>query len=209
MSTRTLDSSIIQILIRNNIIQQSLHLRSSPDIIGDFSFALKTAIQENDFGLFVSPQSKDDLWATEAVVFLSRDKMAGVAVWPDGNIGALFHNKNSRVRPARPELLLAALSNGGNKLDCFDGMLAQFYGDAGFLPVARTVFDYEFAPRGWRNEWGTPDIIFWIHNGDDPRIVASMYGKYPKITASMLNTLPVFQTYDEAYNYRDSLLTKK
>ena len=206
MSSRTIEQDITKILINNGIICKSLHLRTSPNILGDFSASLNRAIQVNEYGPFVSPQTVSDLHDTNATVFLSRDKMAGVAIWPDGNIGALFHNKNSRIRPARPELLLTALAYGGRKLDCFNGTLARFYGAAGFIPVARVAFDQQFAPDRWREDWGTPDIIFWRHNGDSALDAAKNYGNYPSITANKLQELPLLPTYEEAYSYRDSLI---
>ena len=206
MSEGIVDPLIFRILAQNGIINKRLYLRTSPDIFSDFSDALNNAIQENEYGPFVSPQSATDLRDANATVFLSRDKMAGVSVWPDGNIGALFHHKDSRIRPARPELLLTALSYGGCKLDCFNGVLAIFYGSAGFIPVARVLFDYQYAPVDWKAEWGTPDIIFWCHNGNSPLTVARNYGKYAPISNHMLDTLPVFPTYEDAYKYRDSLI---
>lgn len=208
MPARTIEQQITRALIQNSVICKSIHLRTSPNILGDFSVALSNAIAENEYGPFVSPQSVRELRDSNATVFLSRDKMAGVAVWPDGNIGALFHNKSSRIRPARPELLLTALAYGGVKLDCFNGVLAKLYGDAGFIPVARVAFDHRFAPNGWRTEWGTPDIIFWYHNGDPPLIVAKNYGNYREIGNNELSNLKLFRCYEEAYEYRDSFLKR-
>lgn len=206
MSSRTIEQKITRVLVRNGVICKSLHLRTSPNLIENFSNALNEAIRVNEYGPFVSPQSVSDLCDTNATVFLSWDKMAGVSIWPDGNIGALFHNKNSSIRPARPELLLTALAYGGRKLDCFNGTLAKFYGDAGFIPVVRVAFDHNFAPDGWRDDWGTPDIIFWRHNGDNVMTVAENYGNYPPVTIQQISNLPLLPSYEDAYSYRDALL---
>ena len=209
MSSRTITKQITKILTQQGVIIKSLNLRTSPNILGDFSLALENAINENEYGPFVSPQSVTVLRDTKATVFLSRDKMAGVAIWPDGNIGALFPHYSSKIRPARPELLLTALAYGGCKLDCFNGKLARFYGDAGFIPVARVAFDPQFAPDNWKPEWGSPDIIFWIHNGEDPLTVAKNYGHYPYVTADQLNNLPLLPSYEDAYQFRDDRLLSR
>ena len=184
----------------------NIDLQSSTDNPAAFSSALSDAIQTNERGAYVSPHTPEELTNSGAKTYLSQDGMAGVAVWPDGNIGAVFNNEKSSRRGAASELLITALSNGGNKLDNFDGGLNKIYARYGFVPVAKTQFDPEFAPDGWKSEFGQPDIIFWVHNGDPPETVATNIGKYPSVDTSKL---PIFPDYDSAYSYRDSLIETK
>ncbi|MEG2939338.1 MAG: hypothetical protein RR829_03850, partial [Oscillospiraceae bacterium] len=141
--------------------------------------------------------------ADGAKLLLAENGMAGVAVFSDGNIGAVFNNDKSPVRGAADDLILTALANGGNKLDNFDGRLSGLYSKYGFEPVARVAFDPPRAPEGWRAEFGKPDVIFWKHNGDSVDTVAEKIGKYD---LKDLSRLPLFAEYDEAYAYRDSLM---
>ena len=168
-----------------------------------FSKSLENAIDYNEHGPYVDKQSPEDLLETGARVFLASDGKAGVAVWPDGNIGALFKDSRSQKSKAVGELILTALSVGGNKLDCYNGFLQNLYASFGFIPVARVIFCREYAPDNWRDKFGEPDVVFWIHCGDPVGTVANKVGKYPLYSKSYIENLPVFSSYEEAYRYRD------
>lgn len=45
------------------------------------------------------------------------------------------------------------------KLDCFEG-LTGLYGRHGFHETDRVEFNPEFAPEGWTDALGTPDVVF-------------------------------------------------
>lgn len=184
-----------------------IHLQRYEDNFFSFSTALAEAIDYNEFGPYVDKHSSEELQRTHAVAFLSRDQKAGVAIWPDGNIRAVFKDKRSPIRNAIGELMLTALTAGGNKLDCFDGILRVVYSKFGFIPVARVRFDPKCQPENWNEEkFGKPDIIFWMHCGDSVEEVAEKIGKYPKYTNADIASLPCFEDYDTAFEYRDSML---
>ena len=143
-----------------------IYLHKCGDDLSSFSHALDAAVDNNEFGPYVDKHSPEELRREGVTAFLSRDRMAGVAVWPDGNIRAVFSDRRSKHRRAIGELLLTALSAGGTKLDCFDGFLRVIYAKFGFIPVARVKFECEHAPENWKSSFGEPDIIFWKHCGD-------------------------------------------
>lgn len=188
---------------RNSPNLQLTESTSQPEV---FSSRLNDAITNNKYGAYVSPHSAKELSQDAAHTYLSPDGMAGVAVFRDGNIGAVFNNDRSNIRGASNDLILTALSNGGTKLDNFDGRLSSIYRRYGFIPVARVAFDPAEAPDGWKSEFGTPDVIFWMHNGDAPETVAGRIGQYGNYDTS---TLPLFQSYGDAYAYRDQLLANQ
>ncbi|MEG1997825.1 MAG: hypothetical protein RR051_05225, partial [Clostridiales bacterium] len=160
-------------------------------------------IKTKSHGSYVSPHTAQELTESGAQTFLAADGLAGVAVWPGGNIGAVFKNGQLKTKDTADDLVLTALSNGGNKLDNFDGNLSNMYSKYGFIPVAKVAFNPEYAPEGWNYEkFGQPDVIFWMHNGDSPETVAAKIGDYPRQDTSRL---PIFPDYDAAYAYRDSL----
>lgn len=66
-------------------------------------------------------------------LFLTEDRKSGIAISPDGDIVSLFSGvlKDSRME----KLMLFALSNGGNKLDCFDAIEFKQRGLPTFIPV--------------------------------------------------------------------------
>ena len=183
-----------------------IYLHECGDDISSFSKALGNAVDYNTFGPFVSKHTPEDLRESRALTFLSRDRMAGIAVWPDGNIGAAFNDRRSRNRKAIGELMLTALSAGGNKLDCFDGFLRRAYAKFGFTPVARVKFDWNYAPENWQKKFKEPDVIFWVHCGDPVELVAKKINSYPTYNQEYVNSLRYFDSYEAAYQYRDDLL---
>lgn len=198
MVESTLSKQVIRLLKKAGFSQ--VYLRSCGDNFYSFSKALADAVDYNEYGPFVDKHSPEDL---RRVAFLSRDKRAGVAVWLDGNIRAVFKDSRSKNVGAIGELMLTALQAGGKKLDCFDGFLSGAYAQFGFIPVCRVKFSRDFAPENWKPKFGSPDIIFWRHCGDDVWTVAKNLETYKLYTSKELQQLPCFDSYDEACKYRD------
>lgn len=180
-----------------------IHLHKCGDDFSSFSKALSNAVDYNTYGPYVAKHTPEELRESGANVFLSRNKMAGIAVWPDGNIGAVFNDGRSPHRNAIGELMLTALSVGGNKLDCYNGPLRRLYAKFGFVPVARVKFNPQYAPPNWRKDLKEPDIIFWIHCGDTAETVAQKIGTYPTYSQEDVERLPCFDDYTKASEYRD------
>lgn len=179
-----------------------LGLRECQGDFGPFCAALAAAVDHNYYGPYVDTHTPAELRAAGARAFLSKDKKAGIAVWPDGNIRAAFSDRRSIYHPASGELLLTALAAGGDRLDCFDGFLSVLYPMFGFIPVARVKFDPKFAPENWQDEFGTPDIVFFKHCGHSPEKTAGLIGSYPDYPD--LSQLPCLNSYEEAREYRDN-----
>lgn len=190
-------------LLKNGFPLIGLQECNQEDEFSSFSESLSYAVEHNDFGPYVDKQSVDKLKDEGARVFLSRDSMAGVAVWPDGNIGALFKDKRASYQKAVGELVITAISVGGNKLDCYNGFLCNVYASFGFIPVARVKFNAEYAPDNWKKKFGEPDVIFCIHCGDSATEVAKKIGSYPEYSPEYIEELPCFPDYEDAYQYRD------
>ena len=186
----------------------NLGLKESTGDNTSFSYALEQAKANNPHGAFVDSQSAENLNASGTRTFLSSDGMAGVAVRPDGDIVGVFKNSQNRTRQAVKDLLITALSNGGTKLDCYGNTLGKMYAQMGFVPVARMDFNPEYA-TDWKPEFGTPDVIFWMHNGDSPELVASKSGTYSDYSNDYIKSLPTFTDYDAAGQYRDMLLAQQ
>ena len=207
---------------RNNLTQKGvteLHLESSDADLQRFSHALDEGKAGNPRGAYVDAQSVEALQEKGAKTFLSPDGMAGVAIGTqgeeNGNIFAVFKSNSSTAKGASAELVITALANGGNKLDNFDGKLSKFYSGLGFIPVARVPFNTDYMPSGWNLEqFSTPDVIFWMHNGDNADTVARNFGNnvYHEVTDADIQALPVFDGengYSEAWAYRDGLLAQR
>ncbi len=136
---------------------------SNPEL---FSYALDSSRKSNKYGMMVDPHSAEDIVDGNLITFLSKDNNAGGAVEPNGNITGVFKNPNSKSKNASTDIILTAIANGGNKLDCYGKGLVNMYSRLGFVPVARVSFNREYANPEWNYElFGEPDIYVMMHNG--------------------------------------------
>ena len=162
-----------------------LGLRETTDYAA-YSQALDAARTANRNGAMVDPQSVDGLTESGARTFLNGDGTAGVAVERDGNIVGVFKHPSNRTPRAARDLLLNALVNGGNHLDCYvlqpdvsAHNLGDIYSQLGFEPVAYLRFSREYADPDWDYaSFGEPDVVMWVHNGDSAETVAERIGDY-------------------------------
>ena len=198
---RGIGSPVKDIIRQQGATPVDLRTASDPS---SFYAAISEAKQGNPHGAFVTAHDVSEYG--DMKMFLGDDNGVGVAVTKDGDIVSVFKNPNiSKSRKAVSSILLTAIDNGGVKLDNYNGELSRMYLAHGFIPVARTAFVDEYAPSDWNYERdGRPDIIFWVHNGNDIETVARNIG-----TQEMpdLKALPLME-YDEAAAYRDGLITK-
>ena len=84
-----------------------------------FSDAIDKARAANSNGAMVDPQKPDSLKDSGARMFMREDGNAGVAVEADGNIVGVFKNPDLQTRQAVKDLLLTAIAQGGDHLDCY------------------------------------------------------------------------------------------
>lgn len=87
-----------------------------------------------------------------------------VAVEPSGNIISVCKNqRDDNIRGK--DLIKKAIENGGDRLDAFGKGLYEFYTRSGFEPVSWTPFNREYAPDGWKEEYGEEPVIFYKYTG--------------------------------------------
>ena len=177
-----------------------------------FSTALEEARQKNPHGLMVSGKTVEELSQPGTRTFMSADNMAGALVTADGDIEAVFKDPRSKAKQAATSLLITAVENGGRKLDCYGEDLVYTYNGRGFEAVARIPFNEEYAPDGWT--YGKKNVyVMKLRDGVTAQDIANRLtvpeenGGFHKQTLQELANLPVFDDYDEALAYRDSLLT--
>lgn len=194
-----------------------LGLRETTDYAA-FSKALDVARTANRNGAMVDPQSVKELTEHGARTFLNEDATAGAAVERDGNIVGVFKNPGNHTPHAAQDLLLNALANGGDHLDCYvlqPGVspknLGDIYSQLGFEPVAYLRFNREYADPDWDYaSFGEPDVVMWVHNGDSLGTVAERIGSYPRHTPEQIcETCREFTDYDEAKAYQKEQLEKR
>lgn len=161
-------------------------------------------------GWCVTPKSAQQLKGGNVRTFMNDNGTVGVGIAPDGDIVAVFKNKNGGPPKALDTMMPIAIEQGGDRLDCYGEGLAKLYAKYGFEPVARVEFNKTYANEGWTPDKGEPYIYVMKHNGDSADTVAQKMGTYPKITDDQLGALPTYgkNDYDAALAYRDSLMGK-
>ena len=164
---------------------------------------------DRDNGWAVTPKTVEDL--ENCRTFLSEDGGVGFALAPNGDIEAVFRNKQRHPQKgAMKSVLPQAIANGGTKLDCYGPGLARVYAYAGGMaPVCRVAFDAEFANPGWTPDKGTPDVVFMMVTDTDSDTIIQKQGTYHIPTDEEIAKLPLFTGptgYDDAAAYRDRLL---
>lgn len=176
-----------------------------------YSQSLDAARTANRNGAMVDPQSVEGLTESGARTFLNGDGTAGVAVERDGNIVGVFKHPSNPTPHAARDLLLNALANGGNHLDCYvlqpevsTRNLGRIYSQLGFEPVAYLRFSREYADPDWDYaSFGEPDVVMWVHNGDSVETVAERIGDYHYYSPEEIReTCKEFTDYDEAKAYQ-------
>lgn len=71
------------------------------------------------------------------------------------------HNNEPSVKGIGKDLMKAAIANGGEYLDHFDGFLSSFYKNLGFVEYDRDKFDPQYDEGGkFAAEYGEQDIIY-------------------------------------------------
>lgn len=166
----------------------------------EFYEAIGRAKETNDHGAFVVRHSIEEY--KDMRLFVTLDGTAGIAITKDNNIVSVFNG--GQQKGVLKTLMPVAIENGGRKLDNYNSdKLSAMYELYGFNPVSMTEFNEKFAPHDWDYERdGTPDIVFWIHNGDSAEDVVVNFGKYQVYW----DLVTEFSTYDEAEEYRDGLV---
>lgn len=161
-------------------------------------------------GWCVTPKSAQQLKDGNVRTFMNDNGTVGVGIAPDGDIVAVFKNKNGGPPKALDTMMPIAIEQGGDRLDCYGSGLVDVYARYGFEPVARVEFNKTYANEGWTPDKGEPYIYVMKHNGDSADTVAQKMGTYPEYTKDQLEALPTYgkNDYDAALAYRDSLMGK-
>jgi len=166
-----------------------------------FYEAINSAKKDNEYGSFVHAYERDEY--KKMKLFVVNAGAAGVAV-KKGDIVSVFKNPDMALKDSieriNNTLLVTALKNGGERLDCFDGFLPELYAKFGFVPCARLKFNDEYAPEGWNFERdGKPNILFMGHNGDTlDEIYKKQENKSWTKYADVRENVPFVEDYDQA-----------
>lgn len=209
--------------LNNNTIKltQFYDSDSSPET---FSKALATAKANHPEG--ASVDGRDSYNISEIIrnggkTRLVSDGTAGYAVEGDGNLTAVFKdNLNNKTPRMGGVIALSSVKDGAIKGDCFGMFLVNTYSRAGFEPVARMKYGYGYnsemdnsirdkISKGIIKAGEEPDVyVLKLRDGYDFNRSLSEFNNSKKYTQKELDSLPLFDDYDEMLNYRDNLIHK-
>jgi hypothetical protein len=168
----------------------------------EFHSAIAAAKANNDHGAFVDLHDEEDYKKDK--LLLSPGGGSGCAIESNGNIVSAFKDPKSNEQGAMHHILINALKNGGDRLDCYDGFLPKAYAQHGFIPVARLKFNREYASPDWNYERdGEPDVVFMAHNGDSIDTIQDKVGSYPMPDMSKV---PYVDDYDAGVKMRNDYI---
>lgn len=106
----------------------------------------------------------------EMKLYIAPDKSMGFAVTKTGDIVSVFKDHEVKASGAAHSMILAALAEGGVKLDAFDTVLPFIYSLQGFRVVSRIPWSDAFAPMNWDKDTfseyraGEPDVVFMVYD---------------------------------------------
>ena len=111
------------------------------------------------YAAFVSTYTAAEYESMGAKAYLSKSGKSGFVLKPNGDIISVFSATGSGEGYGA---MLDAIRQGGTKLDCFDGFLAdEFYPKFGFKEYDSLTWNDKYAPAGWDyDKFNKPDIIF-------------------------------------------------
>lgn len=175
-----------------------------------FADAITASKEGNKYGAAVDVYAVDKY--QEMRLFLTEDRMSGVAIKSNGDIVSVFNDKRSGRDGAAYPLLDVAISNGGRKLDCFDTVLPKLYGAHGFRVVSRSSWNEEYRPEGWEEKTfekynnGHPDVTYMVldnsYLGTYQRTEGKKIEKYDDVVAEQEKALKAF--FPEFYKEESS-----
>lgn len=237
--TRRITERLLSQTARNKLYRKGI---TSTALVAEtdaqkFSDYLNAARENNPYKLFVDPQTPQELADKGAIMLRSKDGNILGAIGTKGiykgDIFAVCKNPKSKAANASRNIIISAVAQGGNKLDCYNGNpqnpgLPRMFSSVGMIPVARVVFSRDFhLDDGWNYDRdGEPDVIFWmLKPGETAESIIETYGKaeadggYHKYTLEELERLPVFEDtvengevtvygYDKAWSFRDECIER-
>lgn len=197
MGTFTISEELVKAFAEKGIQYVAIK-EATPE---QFFESIGRAKEINPYGAFVTQHSIEE-YREMPHLFTTLDGTAGIAITKDNNIVSIFNG--GEKRGVLKTLLPVAIENGGRKLDNYGSeKLSAMYELYGFNPVSKVQFDKQFAPEDWNYDRdGTPDIVFWIHNGDFASDVVINLGSYVVLWDKVKDC----STYQEAELFRDWLI---
>lgn len=174
----------------------------------EFKLAMENNYDNLNYKLAVDIPSEEYLRDNKCKCILSENKDSGIAIKEDGDIISLFSSGGG----SSTNLLLYAISLGGNKLDCYDfpnKSLVDLYNKFGFIPFKKLKFNELYASEDWlKNNYPKADVVAMMLNDFSINNIINNIGKYPKINHKDI-PYQEDESYDNMLKDRDIALKNK
>lgn len=111
---------------------------------------------------FLSKYTAEELKNHNVQTYQLNGYHIGYALKPDEDGVDIIsvHNNEPNIKGVGDALIESAKSNGGTKLDHYDGFLSDLYSKHGFEEYDRYKWDDQYADPNWDYErYGRPDVI--------------------------------------------------
>ena len=173
----------------------------------DFYNTFKEVKTNNNRSDFVDLLSKEEYEKMKTLVLFD-DNLAGFAIENNGNIVSIFKDTNrTDFENALDSLMPIAVIHGGTRMDCYGEWLAKKYMKHGFVPVAKVMFNEEYASKSWNYERdGKPDIYFLIRFTNNIDNLIKECAHFDEEWFDYINSYLPYMEYDEAANYSQELI---
>ncbi|MBQ7466711.1 MAG: hypothetical protein IJS74_01405 [Clostridia bacterium] len=175
-----------------------------------FHKSLSEASKSNAHGCFVDVNLPEHYKDTNNFILL--DGVSGFAI-DDGNLIAVHKNpikaKEYGIDHVMQLLMLTAINNGAERLDCYGTFLTETYMQYGFLPVGKMDFDVTINPSWPVEKFGTPDVFALARVPLTIKQITQMQQDNSFVCfAEIIDDIPKFDDYFKMLECRDKMLQK-
>ena len=161
---------------------------SGPESSAKFLEGIQYTQKRHKFGAAVQVKEAEFYSNPANQMFMTPDGDAGVVVSQSGDLVSVFNKGSGDIRA-----VLREAAPHAKTLDAFDinNVLPDLYDNFGFVPISRTKWNDEFAPKNWNYElMGRPDVVLMVR---DP----SQYLRKPNVPyAQAVRDVPLFDGPD-------------
>ena len=113
------------------------------------------------------------------------------AIDKDGTISGICKNPKSALTGI--DILMEAISKGGNKLQAFGEKLYEFYTENGFTPICTVKFNKKYAPKGCTKK---DTLVLYYYTKRKTNLSLKQVKKI----------LPEFNSFVKAQEYRNFIM---
>ena len=172
-----------------------------------FFRSLREAKEINRHGCFVDLDSLENYYHQKN--YLLDEGVAGYSI-KNGNLVGVHKNpvlaREKGYGKISGMLLLSALENGANTVDCYGEFLVNMYMRYGFVPVGMMRFDLSYNETWDVEKFGLPDVVALCRAVRNEEEIMDLRKTSKLLTFSQVkNRIPRFDSYEKMLQDRDEV----